>query len=256
MENRLQQVASLFTQSDRILFVTGAGVSADSGLPTYRGVGGLYDSGETEDGVAIEHALSGPMFATRPAITWKYLWQIACACAGATPNAAHQFIAEIESEKPDVWVVTQNVDSLHRAAGSRNLVEVHGQVFDLYCANCRREYCASELFSDFTSMPELPPRCGECAGVIRPRVVLFDEFLPNHVIERLGEIAELDFDLVVAIGTTAVFPYIRAPILHAQHRNSPTVEINPTRTDISDGFTYHVELAAAEAFRRIRACMH
>lgn len=93
------EVAKILCDARTVLFVTGAGVSADSGLPTYRGVSGLYDGKETEDGVRIEDALSGPMFARRPDLTWKYLWQIASSCAGAVPNAAHDIIAAIESEK-------------------------------------------------------------------------------------------------------------------------------------------------------------
>ena len=116
----ITQVARVLRDAESVLFVTGAGVSADSGLPTYRGVGGLYDGEDTEDGVRIEDALSGPMFAKRPALTWKYLWQIGSSCVGAVPNAAHNIIAAIEAEKHDVWVITQNVDGLHRSVGSKN----------------------------------------------------------------------------------------------------------------------------------------
>ncbi|MHB8899035.1 MAG: Sir2 family NAD-dependent protein deacetylase, partial [Thermoguttaceae bacterium] len=110
LDDTIRLVADLVRVSDRILFITGAGVSADSGLPTYRGVGGLYNRGETDDGVTIEEALSGPMLEVRPDLTWKYLWQIGEACRGALPNAAHRIMAELESEKAEVWVLTQNVD--------------------------------------------------------------------------------------------------------------------------------------------------
>ena len=110
------------------------------------------------------------MLATRPELTWKYLWQIGEACSGAEPNAAHKIIAELESQKEEVWVLTQNVDGLHRAAGSRNLIEVHGDMFDLYCVDCGQEYKAQERFAGFASMPDLPPLCDRCQGVIRPNV--------------------------------------------------------------------------------------
>ena len=248
----IQRVADLFTVSERLLFITGAGVSADSGLPTYRGVGGLYNRGETEDGVIIEEALSGPMMAARPGLTWKYLWQIGEACSGAAPNAAHRIMAELEAEKPEVWVLTQNVDGLHRAAGSHNLIEVHGDMFDLYCTDCGMTCTAEELLSDFSAMPDLPPRCDRCQGVIRPNVVLFGEMLPVAVAQALGHLAMIDFDVVVAVGTTASFPYIREPLSRAQRARRPIVEINPTRTAISEHFDYRIELGAAEALERIQ----
>ena len=188
-ENEIQQVANVLAEADSVLFITGAGVSADSGLPTYRGVGGLYNDDETEDGVAIEDALSGPMFAAQPALTWKYLWQIASACRRALPNPAHNIIAEIESKKREVWVVTQNVDGLHRAAGSKNLVEVHGHIYDLFCAKCGFGISATELLGNFKAAPDLPPICSKCGGVIRPRVVLFEESLPMRVVHSLDQLA-------------------------------------------------------------------
>lgn len=247
----IQQVADLFTRSNRLLFITGAGVSADSGLPTYRGVGGLYNRGDTEEGIPIEQALSGPMLAARPELTWKYLWQIGEACSGAKPNAAHRIIAELESQKEEVWVLTQNVDGLHRAAGSKNLVEVHGDMFDLFCTDCGQEYKASELLAGFASMPDLPPLCDRCQGIIRPNVVLFEEMLPAKVVQGLATLAFIEFDVVVAIGTTASFPYIREPLSRAQQAGHPIVEINPTRTAISDHFDYRLEMPAAQAMEAI-----
>src|SRR5438309_11328715 len=93
-----------------ILFITGAGMSAESGLPTYRGVGGLYNSGETEEGLAIEELLSGAVFAQRPEWTWKYLRQVENACRGAGFNRGHTVLAEMERRFPRVWTLTQNVD--------------------------------------------------------------------------------------------------------------------------------------------------
>lgn len=249
----ISQVAPVLDAAKSVLFVTGAGVSADSGLPTYRGVGGLYDAGDTEDGVSIERALSGPMFAARPALTWKYLWQIGSSCSGAVPNAAHRIIAEIEAEKGDVWVITQNVDGLHRAAGSRNLVEVHGHIFDLYCTGCGREYGAGDLVSDYREFTAFPPRCRECGGIVRPNVVLFDEALPPAVVESLAELSGKDFDAVFAIGTSALFPYIQLPLLWAQSLGRPTVEINPRETEISLACRYRIRMGAAEAMKQIRS---
>lgn len=99
------KVAEQLKRARRVLFITGAGISADSGLPTYRGVGGLYNEGGTEDGLPIEQALSGEVFATKPGITWKYLLQIEQNCRGAQPNAAHRLIAALEKHIPYVTSV-------------------------------------------------------------------------------------------------------------------------------------------------------
>lgn len=251
LDDTIRQVAEILRAADRVLFVTGAGISADSALPTYRGVGGLYDGVETEDGVAIEDALSGAMFAKRPALTWKYMWQIGAACLGAAPNAAHQIIASLEAEKEDVWVVTQNVDGLHRAAGSQNLIEVHGQMFELTCTGCGRDYRAEELLEGFQAQCELPPSCPHCNGIVRPNVVLFGEFLPAAVVQALDRLSTKEFDVVFSIGTTAVFPYISELIATARRRGKPTVEINPARTMISGDVRYRIPLGAAEAMKRV-----
>lgn len=243
----IAEVACRLKSADRVLFITGAGVSAESGLPTYRGVGGLYNRQQTEEGVPIEAALSGRMFAAYPELTWKYLWEIGAACVGAEPNAAHRFMAELESDKAQTWVLTQNVDGLHRAAGSVNLVEVHGRASDLFCAGCRKEFTASDLLGGFQSKPVLPPVCRECGAVVRPNVVLFEEALPQQVCESLERLAGIDFDVVLAIGTSAVFPYIAQPFAAASYRGRMTVEINPCETEISDFASHRLSISAAEA---------
>lgn len=163
-----------------ILFVTGAGMSADSGLPTYRGVGGLYDGGQTEEGLAIEEMLSGEMFLKNPAWTWKYLRQIEQACRGAKFNRGHAVIAEVERHFPRVWVLTQNVDGFHHDAGSRNIIPIHGQLRQIRCSECAWR----ETVSDYTHLSDLP-RCERCSAVLRPDVVLFGEMLPEAGIREL-----------------------------------------------------------------------
>ena len=135
-EQVLADVAAHLAQANSVLFITGAGISADSGLPTYRGVGGLYNGEATEEGLHIEEALSGDVFAIRPDITWKYLAQIEANCRGAQPNAAHFAIARLEEIIERVTVFTQNVDGLHRQAGSSDVIEIHGSLHDLQCTEC------------------------------------------------------------------------------------------------------------------------
>jgi len=229
-----------------ILFVTGAGMSADSGLPTYRGVGGLYDRGETEEGLAIEELLSGEMFQERPAWTWKYLRQIEQACRGARFNRGHAVIAEMEKHFPRVWTLTQNVDGFHRDAGSRNVIAIHGQLHQIRCSVCPWR----ETVSNYASLPELP-RCTQCSEVLRPDVVLFGEMLPDAAFGEMKLQLREGFDIVFSIGTTSVFPYISFPVELAQQRDKPTVEINLSTTRVSSLVRYRLELAAAVALDAI-----
>jgi NAD-dependent deacetylase len=245
------QVRELIDRSERLLFITGAGISADSGLPTYRGVAGLYDGKLTDDGLPVEVALSGPMFERKPEITWKYIWEIGAACVKAQPNDAHRALAALEARKADVWVVTQNVDGLHRAAGSLNLVEVHGHAFDLYCVSCSADFAARDIIDGYAAGFETPPTCLHCGGLVRPDVVLFGEALSTRTIKAFQMLETKAFDAVVSIGTTGVFPYISHYVVAARRQGVPTVEINPAYTELSDLFDYRLQMGAAEAVRAL-----
>ena len=222
-----------------VLFITGAGISAESGLPTYRGIGGLYDSTETEDGFPIEVALSGAMLQRDPALCWKHISRIEAACRGAQPNRAHRILAEIESAKDRCWVLTQNVDGLHRIAGSRNRIEIHGDVRRLLCTGCGRR----EQVDDYAHLA-IPPVCPGCGGLVRPDVVLFGELLPPAEVARLYRELECGFDLVFSIGTSSAFPYIAEPIRRARAAGRATIEINPGLTEVSRFVRYRLPVAA------------
>jgi len=227
-EASIERIVALLAASRSVLFITGAGISADSGLPTYRGIGGLYNINHTEDGMPIEQAISGEVMVERPELTWKYLAQIERACRGARYNRAHEVIAEIEAHFERVWTLTQNVDGLHRAAGARNVIDIHGDMHHIRCTSC--EYWqAVEDYSAFS----FPPRCPDCGGILRPDVVLFGEFLPTEKLQTLYEQLAAGFDLVFTVGTTSVFPYIAEPVRIAARQGCPTVEINPDDTAVT-----------------------
>lgn len=241
-------IAQRLAQSRRALFITGAGVSADSGLPTYRGINGLYNETATEDGISIEEALSGDMLRAHPDITWKHLAHIEAGCRGAQPNAAHHIIAELEQRLPHVLVLTQNIDGLHLAAGSRNLIEIHGNLHHLSCTDCGQ----SETIDDLAGRA-LPPRCPACGALVRPDVVLFGEMLGEHNLSRLYRELEQGFDIVFSIGTSSVFPYIAEPVVRARRAGVPTVEINPDETRLSPYVDYRLPVGAAAAMQAIIA---
>lgn len=248
----VQRLAEMLDEASSVLFITGAGVSADSGLPTYRGVGGLYNVGTTDEGVPIEAALSGDMLRARPEICWKYMLQIERACRGATPNRAHEVIAALQQRRERAWLLTQNVDGLHGRAGSDPMIEIHGNLQRLSCTKCDWE----SRVDDFMALePELGtaeapavPLCPSCGAMIRPEVVLFGEMLPTTAVAHLERELAAGFDAVVSIGTTSAFPYIAAPVVMAKRAGKATVEINPGHTDVSGVVDLHIQAPAAATF--------
>ncbi|MNF65407.1 NAD-dependent protein deacetylase [compost metagenome] len=244
----IQRVAAAIEAAERILVITGAGLSADSGLPTYRGLGGLYN-GVTEEGLPIEAALSGPMLRRDPALCWKYLAQLGHACLGARPNAGHEAIAELQRRKPGCWVLTQNIDGYHRQAGSppERLIEIHGELSPLYCQSCGAE--SPDLARHLAG--EMPPKCPECGGILRPPVVLFEEMLPEQAIDSLYAELRKGFDAVISVGTTASFPYIIEPVVRTRQAGGFTVEINPARTDLSPVVDVHLQGKALDVLQEL-----
>lgn len=247
----LENVAQHLKTAKSILFITGAGMSADSGLPTYRGVGGLYEDTHTEDGIPIEMALAGEMLATRPEITWKYLSQIEKNCRQATFNNGHAIIAQMERHFPRVWALTQNIDGFHKAAGSRNVIEIHGNMHRLRCDACGWRH----NIRDFSEI-EIPPQCPKCHHIARPDVVFFGETLPPEAVEFYEEQLHQGFDMYMWIGTTSVFPYIQWPLYEARRRKALTVEINPGETEISLEVDIKIPSGAAQALKDIWDIYH
>ena len=240
-ESLLREVAQVLSRARRVLVITGAGLSADSGMPTYRGIGGLYESDMTEDQVAIETALSGAMLRARPELTWKYLLQIESACRGAKPNAGHRALAQMEGLFRGFTVLTQNIDGFHARAGQRAVIEIHGNMHTLFCTECHRQW----QVENYAGLA-LPPRCEDCRGPVRPRVVLFGEALPEPALQQLERTLTQGVDAVISIGTTAVFPYIAAPVLNAARIGVPTIEINPGTSEISEIVKYRIPERAAQ----------
>ena len=250
MDKILSAVADCVLQAESILFIAGAGLSADSGLPTYRGIGGLFEGILTQEGIPIEEAISKNMLQTRPEVTWKYLWQIGAACHQAKFNRGHEVIAQIEAWKPDTWVLTQNIDGFERAAGSKNLIEVHGRLSELYCVNCDYRTNAEEL-AIYSKPMNLSPRCPSCEGLIRPDIELFGEHHMSSSEETFRVLDNTPIDLIFLIGTSRDYPYITKPLYRAKRLKVPIVEINPAETLLSEIADYHIRSTAAETLDKL-----
>ena len=171
--------------------MTGAGVSAESGVPTFRGDGGLWRQCRAED-LATPQA-----FARNPRLVWEWYDWRRQKIAGCRPNPAHEALAQLEARCAEFLLVTQNIDDLHRRAGSRRLVELHGNIWRVRCA---REATVSALPD--VPLREIPPRCA-CGALLRPDVVWFGEALPVEALERARVAAEA-CDLFLVVGTSAL----------------------------------------------------
>lgn len=209
-----------------VVVFTGAGVSADSGIPTFRGEGGLWRNFRAED-LATPEA-----FARDPALVWEwYEWRRGLVRA-AEPNAAHRAIAALTG----AVVVTQNVDGLHARAGSADVVELHGNLFRVRCVREQNVRPAPDAFE------AMPPRC-ECGALLRPDVVWFGEMLPEDAVARASAVIRAA-DLLLIIGTSGiVYPAAGFVALCG----GMTIEINPQASALSSRCTYAVAETAAAA---------
>ncbi|MGE0191540.1 MAG: NAD-dependent deacetylase [Planctomycetota bacterium] len=210
--------------------ITGAGVSVESGIRSYRGQGGLYD--DPEEGERNAEALSGPVLRRDPDRTWRVVAEMARASAGAKPNAGHEALVRLEQGVERFVLLTQNVDGLHAAAGSRNIIDIHGDIRTTRCMSCD---ALARLTPELLRALEVAPRCAHCDGVLRPDIVLFGEYLPPAKYARIqAELVEDPPDLLLAAGTTALFPYICHPVIAVAEVDHITVEVNPEPTVLTD----------------------
>jgi NAD-dependent deacetylase len=209
-----------------VVVFTGAGVSAESGIPTFRGAGGLWRNFRAEE-LATPEA-----FARDPATVWEWYEWRRDLIRQAEPNAAHRAIARLD----DALVVTQNVDGLHARAGSRRLLELHGNLFRVRCVRGHATREAAEAFAD------LPPRC-DCGALLRPDVVWFGEMLPPGAMERATE-AIRAADLLLVVGTSGVvYPAAGLVAVH----DGLSIEINPQASGVTSACTHAIPSTAGDA---------
>jgi NAD-dependent deacetylase len=245
-QEAIERVAQWLAASRSILFITGAGISADSGLPTFRGPGGLRTLDASEDAMPIERALAGDIMSDYPELTWKYLWRMEQAWRRTRHNRAHEVIAQMERHFERVWTLTQNVDGFHRLAGASNVIDLHGDLRNLRCTRCRHR----QRVPDYSGLT-LPPQCPHCGAVLRPDIVLFGETLPVEKLLLLFLELDRGFDMVFSVGTSSVFPYVAEPVRLAALRGRPTVEINPADTEVSGLVDLRLRMRAAPALDAI-----
>jgi NAD-dependent deacetylase len=207
-----------FRDYRRIVFFTGAGLSAESGIPTYRGRGGIWEKYNYED-YACQRA-----FDRNPDGVWDFHDKRREAVAACEPNRGHRIIAEIQAKIPGTVVVTQNIDGLHQRAAAKDVVELHGS---LWRVRCDRE----NVVREDKTMPMSPRRCS-CGAYFRPDIVWFEDQLDHRVVRRAREALE-ECDLLVSVGTSGVvYPAADLPRIAAE-RGAMTVECNLEDTPVT-----------------------
>jgi len=219
------ELLGIFDGAARVAVLTGAGVSAESGVPTFRGGGGSEIW--TWRGRPVTELSSAELIATDPKLVWEWFDYRRALLKECVPNEGHNALAKWERRFERFTLITQNIDGLHREAGSMNILELHGNIWRARCLRCASSFEVREC-----PLEDIPPRCFVCGGASRPDVVLFGEFLPEGVFDRAEEAAAAA-DLFFVIGTSAVvYPAASLPIA-AKQAGARLIEINPEQTDIS-----------------------
>jgi len=221
---RLQSAARALARSRRLVVFTGAGVSKESGIATFRepetGLWAQYDPMELATCEA---------YVRRPGLVWNWYEHRFGAAAAASPNPAHMAIAELERLLPRVSVVTQNIDGLHQRAGSGDVVELHGSMFRFKCLSGQH---TGFVLDDFAGQDEKPPRCPECGELLRPDVVWFGEALPGDAIDRAQALSAA-CDVMLVVGTSGVvYPAATMPLLAAE-AGATVIDVNPERDAVA-----------------------
>lgn len=210
-----------FAEAQRVLVLTGAGVSAESGVPTFRGGG----NAAVWKGIPFDVISSAQMLERNLPAVWEWFDYRRDFLKGLMPNAAHYEIARWQECVPELTVVTQNIDGLHQKAGSSNVIELHGNIWRARCVTCRSTF-------DMSSRAKRPDACLECGDPLRPDVVLFGEMLPPGAFELAAERAT-QCDLCFVVGTSGlVYPAAGLPEV-ARSTGAYICEINPERTPLS-----------------------
>lgn len=222
--------------AEKIVFVTGAGISQESGIPTFRGKDGFWGKYDPMQLATID------AFYENPKLVWEWYEERRRGILKALPNAGHLAIAKLAQYK-DVVVLTQNIDGLHQKAGSKNVLELHGSIIRIKCTSCLFQ---SYMESDFEA---LPPKCS-CGHILRPDVVWFGEALPQDVWRNAIMHAQ-SCDVMVIAGTSLVVSPANSLPLYAKQNGATLVEVNPEKTVMSSEMNLSLRHTSASALPRL-----
>ena len=229
MENsnheNIEQTKSLLQSARRVLILTGAGISAESGVPTFRGGGGA----PVWRGMPFEQLSSAQMVEKDLPLVWEWFDYRRGKVSECEPNAAHKTLAEVQQSGrfEEFSIVTQNIDELHQAAGAKEVIELHGSLWQARCLSCKTKQNLRDIPKD-----ERPPVCPECLDSMRPDVILFGEAMPMQAVYQAQEKAE-NCDICLVVGTSSlVYPAAELPLI-AKQNGAKIIEINPEETNLT-----------------------
>jgi NAD-dependent deacetylase len=221
MDDLIKKAAEDISAARNVVALTGAGISTESGIPPFRGKGGLW---EKFDPMEIAHI---DAFMRDPARVWNILIkEMKEIVDTANPNDAHMGLAKLEAMGKLTTVITQNIDGLHQAAGNTDVIEFHGNFAWQRCMDCEQKIKTGEV-----DISEIPPRCS-CGGILRPDAVFFGEMIPQDAMWRSRQ-AAADCDLMLVLGTSAVVQPAALMPVFAKETGAKVVEINPERTPLT-----------------------
>jgi len=216
----LELAREWLAQSDSVAVLTGAGISAESGVPTFRGASGLWKDYKPEE-LATPEA-----FARDPKLVWEWHNWRRELIAKATPNPAHHALVELEKRKPRFTLITQNVDGLHDLAGSGKILKLHGDIWRMRCTVCGANFPNRRV-----PLPKIPPHCA-CGGLARPGVVWFGEPLPEGMMKE-AEHAVASIKVFLVVGTSAVVHPAAGLVPYAKQAGAKVIEVNPEPSAVS-----------------------
>lgn len=242
-QNQIVEAAGRLRKAKRVTVLTGAGVSAASGVPTFRGSGGFWESHRPEE-LATPEA-----FRRDPALVWRwYAWrrQLIARCE---PNRAHAVLASWSRRYPEFTLITQNVDGLHERAGTRGLVRYHGSIWELECVG----HCSARFEDRRVPLPLVPPRCEHCGALVRPGVVWFGEPIPERAQERAFQATRCE--IFLNVGTSSVVYPAAGLVARAAMLGAYTIEINPEATPTSPDVDLALRGGAEDVLDLIETCL-
>ena len=217
-----ERLLGALRSAESVAAFTGAGVSAESGVPTFRGDDGIWKKFKPEELANFD------AFIRNPEIVWEWYSHRQRVVGAVQPNAGHYALVELEHRCAKFAVITQNIDNLHRRAGSTTVYELHGNIERNYCISCRKQFSNDEML-----MEGKVPRCDRCGGLVRPDVVWFGEILPSDQWDA-AERAARDADVFLSIGTSGVvYPAASLPLI-AKRAGAFLVEVNAEPTPLTD----------------------
>jgi len=247
-ESFIDEAAALVARARYVVALTGAGLSVESGIPPFRGPGGLWTKHGEPPMNGYQRFLADPQGAWRerlnPSGPMRELWET---LQRAQPNPGHRALAALEECGVLRCLITQNVDDLHRAAGSRRLAEIHGNYTLIRCIECGQRYPGEAV-----SLDELPPRCAACGGILKSDTVSFGEPIPADVLQQCFEEAERCDCMIVAGTSATVYPAAQFPI-SVRERGGALIEINPYESELTPLCAVSIRAPAGEALPRLSA---